>query len=540
MTPLRERALEVLAAAALTAVLLYPISVHPASVARIDSSDGRFSLWNVAWVARTIVADPGHLFDANIYYPHRGTLLYSEANLVAGVLAAPGYWMTRNPYFAHNTVVLFAFFLSALATYWLVHALTGSRWAGMVSGICFAFTPHVFAHTTHIQLLMTPGIPLSMLAFHRVADRPTRGRGAVLGAAMAFTAFSCAYYGVFIVLLVGIAVLLTAAIRRLWTDGAYWSAIFAAALVALALVLPLFVPYAMRQQAGGFSRSLNESRRYAGNWHSYLASAALTHAWMLPYVKPWGDVAFPGFMAAVLGLGRLLTAWHLRGRPAEFVAIYGALVLFCGWASLGPDAWLYSALYTAMPGFSLMRAPIRFALPVAFGLSVLAGFAVQALLARAPRPALFGTILVALAIADHVVPLEFPTVPLAPPAYDALARQPKAPVIEMPFFERPAFYSRHTIYMLMSTRHWMPLVNGYSDYTPPSFEADARDLASFPYPPAFNAAKRLGVRYAMFHLDFYDGKTRAEVEDRLIEFAPYLRPIYADADTRLYEIAGFP
>ena len=110
----------------------------------------------------------------------------------------------------------------------------------------------------------------------------------------------------------------------------------------------------------------------------------------------------------------------------------------------------------------------------------------------------------------------------------------------MPFFERPAFYSRHTIYMLMSTAHWMPLVNGYSDYFPPTFEADARDLASFPFPPAFAAAKRLGVRYAMFHLNVYDAKTRVEVEARLTEFASYLRPLYTDADTRLYEIAGFP
>lgn len=97
MTRTRERVLEALAAAVVTSLLLYPISRHPGSIARIDSSDGQFSLWNVAWVARTIVVDPRHLFDANIFYPHRGTLLYSEANLAAGVLAVPGYWATRNP-----------------------------------------------------------------------------------------------------------------------------------------------------------------------------------------------------------------------------------------------------------------------------------------------------------------------------------------------------------------------------------------------------------------------------------------------------------
>jgi hypothetical protein len=67
----RERWLVALAAAALTTLLLYPISIHPGRHARADSSDGQFSLWNVAWVARTIVADPVHLFDANIFHPHR-------------------------------------------------------------------------------------------------------------------------------------------------------------------------------------------------------------------------------------------------------------------------------------------------------------------------------------------------------------------------------------------------------------------------------------------------------------------------------------
>jgi hypothetical protein len=128
------------------------------------------------------------------------------------------------------------------------------------------------------------------------------------------------------------------------------------------------------------------------------------------------------------------------------------------------------------------------------------------------------------------------------PAYQVLAQQPGGPVIELPFFERSRFYSRHTFYMLMSTTHWMPLVNGYSDYFPPDFAETAVALAPFPYPTAFDAAQRLGVRYAVVHLDGYDATTRAEVEERLRQFAGRLRPLYADEQTRLYEIlrpAGF-
>jgi len=111
--PMRSRAgeavLVVAAAVLLTAVMTWPLALRGASAGRIDSGDGQFSIWNVAWVARTLVVDPRNLYDANIFYPHRGTLAYSEANLGAGVLAVPFYWASGgNPYVAHNAVVFLA------------------------------------------------------------------------------------------------------------------------------------------------------------------------------------------------------------------------------------------------------------------------------------------------------------------------------------------------------------------------------------------------------------------------------------------------
>src|ERR1041385_3614132 len=111
---------------------------------------------------------------------------------------------------------------------------------------------------------------------------------------MAVTTYCGGYLGVYVRMLIGWAVLLIAAMRRRWTDRPYWSAIGVAALVSVALVLPLFVPYAVMQRSGGFDRPLAESGRYAADWHSYLASAGRAHQWMLPYVRPWGDGAFPG------------------------------------------------------------------------------------------------------------------------------------------------------------------------------------------------------------------------------------------------------
>src|SRR5262245_47756688 len=101
-----------LAAFILTSFMTYPVIARIGRVGRSDTADGRLSIWNVAWVSRTLVVDPAHLFDANIFFPHRGTLAYSENNFGAGVLALPAYWTTGgNPYAALNVAVLLAFSL---------------------------------------------------------------------------------------------------------------------------------------------------------------------------------------------------------------------------------------------------------------------------------------------------------------------------------------------------------------------------------------------------------------------------------------------
>src|SRR5712671_3414897 len=92
--PRRELAAVLVAAALLTALFTYPIAFKLGRVGRVDNGDGQLSIWNVAWVAHTLAVDPLHVFDANIFYPHRGTLAYSEGNLGAGALAMPVYWAT--------------------------------------------------------------------------------------------------------------------------------------------------------------------------------------------------------------------------------------------------------------------------------------------------------------------------------------------------------------------------------------------------------------------------------------------------------------
>lgn len=533
----RELVVVLAACAMLTVAFTYPLAFKIGGVGRVDQADGQFSIWNVAWVARTLVVDPLHVYDANIFYPHRNTLAYSEANLGAGLVAVPAYWLTGNPYVAHNFAVLVSFMLTAVGMYYLARYLVSDRRAAAVSAICFAFCPHVFAHMAQVQALMTLWIPFAMLAFHRLSDRPTAGRGAVLGLAMAAEAVWSGYYGVFVLLMVGFAVIVIAFTRGLWTDRRYWISLCAGAVVAVAIVAPLYVPYASLR-AQGFTRTLEDAGQYSANWSSYLASSAVGHAWLLKLLPPWSEVNFPGVVATLFGVGGLFLARTTRER--ELVFVYGGLTVLAFWVSFGPSAGLYAALHAALPLFGWLRVPSRFGLIVTFGLALLAGLAVSRLLSATRYPGLLAAVIVFIACAELRVPLDLPAAIPVAPVYRVLATLPRGPVLEMPYYYPEVGLYQHTKYMLASTAHWMPLVNGYSDFTPADFYEHVMTLAPFPSRDALKILGPNGVRYAVFHLSGYNTENRNDVLKRLDELAPYFRPLYQDDETRLYEIVAFP
>ena len=511
-------------------------------------ADGQFSIWNVAWVARTIVVDPLHLFDANIYSPHKRTLAYSEPNLVAGALGIPVYWSTHNPWTTLNVVMLFAFASAYVCAYLLLRYLSGDARAAAIGAVLFAFCPFVFAHLPHIQLLMTGGVPLALLLFHRVADAPSVKRGVALGVALAVQALACAYYGIFAGLSVGYAALLIATRRRLWSSGTYWRAIALAAVIAIAIVTPFFVPFLRVRAETGFSRTLDEAARWAANPQSYLVSNAHVHGWLLDYTNShfehWAEVLFPGIGAVILGAFGLVVAAVAPAsddRVREAGVLYGSLAGLAFWASLGPSAGLYRVLYY-LPTFSFLRAPSRIGLVVVLCLAALASIAIARLLRSVPRrwQAIATGVLALAAVFDvFVPPLPFAEAPTLARPYATLAKLPRGIVAEFPFYGERIAFPLHAQYMLFSTSHWMPLVNGYSDVIPDDFRQTATILDSFPSRDAFGVLAHHRVRYIGIHWDMFAGR-QDEIRERLTPFAQHLRVLAADDRMTLYEIVSFP
>jgi hypothetical protein len=534
--------------AALVVVNTWPLALRLDEIGRAESHDGRYGLWQAAWVARAIVTDPLHVYDANIFYPHRSSLAFSEPSLLAGVLGLPAYLLTHSAYATHNLAILAFFFLSFVCAFRLGRYLTGDTAASIALGIAFAFSPYVFARTAQLPMMAIFGLPLSLAAMHALVDAPSMRTAAGVAAALWLQALACGYYTVFAILIVAAGMIFFGAQNGRWRSATFLKFGIVAALLAIGVLLPLVWPHVRLGRSQGFARPVAEAYEFAADWRAWLASSAWAHRWMLPLLGTWNEVLFPGFIPVALGAsgawlglrGRLLPAGE-RGTtasPRSIAAFYVLLAIVAAWLAFGPAAGLYAIAYETLPVFSFIRAAGRFGIVVTLAVGVLMSMTLAHMRQRGPRAHALAAILVVVLAAE----LFSGPRPMTPalsvsPVYRVLAQQPPGAAIEFPFFPRQL--ERNSEYVLMSTVHWHPIVNGYGAFWPVDIQQLANDTRDFPSRPAFDRVRAWGVRYVVVHTTTYERRgfgTAADTIAKLDALGPELTLIASDQHVRLYRV----
>jgi len=131
----RSRRAAALAVCLLLALLhTWPLVLHPGRYSRNDNADTQLNEWIMAWVSHQVVTNPLHLFDANIFYPERYTLAYSDHLFVQSMMGAPLLWGGASPVLVHNLVLMAGFALTGWATCLVMKRWTGSWLAAILSG----------------------------------------------------------------------------------------------------------------------------------------------------------------------------------------------------------------------------------------------------------------------------------------------------------------------------------------------------------------------------------------------------------------------
>lgn len=496
----REAALAIAGAFLLAGLLLRPLPWRPQAMPRyvgatasMDNADRDLNAWILAWTARSASSGGTDLFDGNVYFPARNVLAGSETMLAQLPITAIAWRLVGTAPAVLLAQIVWGLAGTGLAVYLLARVCGGAPWVAALAAAAVALEPGRIDRlgladglAAQPQYLGFQWAPLAMAA--AVAFARGRRAAGFVGAAVALglQALACFYLGYYAFLAVPAwAGALWSAGAKRGHRGAAWVAAAAMAVVAAMLVLPVGLRY-LEARAQGVLPALQPGLARLGS---------------LPAVGPSGAFAWVGPLSFALAAAGVLSFALPRDRrragpaPLRGAIAAASLVAVTGFVlALGPDLEIaggrvplpHGLLASIVPGFGILRAPLRALSFATLGLSLAGALALGRAGQRwSPRvraaAATAGIALAALWIGRHRVPIE--PAPLGddlPPVYAWLAAQPvTGGVLEVPGAvaeEDLGGLVREARAMLYSTVHWHPIVNGYTGY-PPAWGELAKSLA---------------------------------------------------------------
>lgn len=215
---------------------------------------------------------------------------------------------------------------------------------------------------------------------------------------------------------------------------------------------------------------------------------------------------------------------------------------------LGPGPWGF--LRDTVPVFQMIRVTSRAGVLFALPLAMLAALGVSVLRLRPIVVVLVGVLGLAETL---IVPIPMPswskvidTRQEPPPVYRWLAEQPgREVIVHLPMFDvyslerRPA--SHESIYMVYSTLHWKPMVNGYAGIEPDGYVRIRERMMSFPSEEFLEMLRQVDVRYIVVHRGGYGPQQWARLESRLPSaLGRSLREVIVLEGDTVYELLPAP
>ena len=370
---------------ALTFALAYPLTQYPGSRVLTADADTNLFMWALAWDTHALMHHPLAIFDANIYYPERHTLAFSENFIGSAFFAAPVLWVTHNMVLAMNLVALLSCVLCGVGAFVLARSVGVSTSGAILSGAVFAFSPPRFFRIDQLHLTTIQWMPFSLAYLHRYFDD---GRKRHLRLAVGFftlQALTSGHGAVFLVLAMLVIIGCRFAFgeapalsRRLRDFGA----------PGIALLIPtllILIPYRQVQTEQGLTRALDEWITVPS---SFLASPAHLHEFVLSALsarsinQTANAYLFPGYLPLLLAAAALIpwrtnpaarsprsnAAWRSSAAALELIALvsFGVAAMVTLTGAVRPK-WGDTVLFSIRTPW---RAWMAFALSVAARLAM--------------------------------------------------------------------------------------------------------------------------------------------------------------------------
>jgi len=501
----------------LTSIYLRPIWRVGGDRLTPSLDDPLFNLYVLKWSVHQIRMGLPDLWNANLFYPTRGAFVLSDHLMGPAAQLALFLKLVPNAIAGYNFLLFTSFVASALAVCWICRR-AGLGWtAAVLAGWMFAFSPFRVSQISHIQLLIAQWFPLALWFWDRLlAERTVKNAALFL-----------LFYGLHVTGGCYLAYMIhfplaALFLNRLPSQGREILAVRSLRLLvpvgvlAGAVALFVFLPYATLSKSLGTSRTDEEIRQFGATPASYLSPSrynlyfgaggrGVLRSMIGAHAKDFlrsENALFAGFLPTLLFAVGAVVAWRRRGTgPPDLWGRGLALAGLACFALTFPQ--VYGPLMRVVPGLSGMRVPARFYTFVSFALVCFAARGIDFLMAGTSRTRLRAALAVGLAL---VLALELAPSPLRwvrlpreerfPAVYRWIAREPGIrALVELPITSD----ARESHYLYFSTLHWKPIANGFSGYHPPSHQRITEQIRFLPDQRGLDLLRELWISHLVIH-----------------------------------------
>lgn len=527
-------------AAAVTALLLavvhtWPLATDPARLSLNHNGDVMLNEWIVAWVQHQLVRDPLHLFQANIFHPAPDALAFSEPLIVPALLGSPVRILGGSPVLVHNLLLIAGLGLTMLGGYALAYHWTRDPLASLLAGAAYTFNTQSLMRLEHLQAAHAYGVPLALLAADRLIETGNRRDAWWLAAWMVLMAYTSGYLVIFTTIALAVLVVARVTVWRTRATQVIAGGLLAAAVTAVA-VGPLYLPYRRVAIEQRMTRTLDGVAQFSATLDGYAASYGRLHQWLWDSAarRESPEAFFPGI--AVLMLAAAGVASVRRGRNGRSWAGTRIVALVALGAvgvvlSLGTHTPVYGWVYAVFPPMSGLRAASRFGVLFLLATALLAGIGLAVIRRRTAgrMSAALGLGALVLVTAESMrTEIPYTEFRGIPGIYSLIGKEPgPVVVVEVPFYVPEAIFM-NAEYVLHSTAHWRPLMNGYSGYTPATYRALVDAFWRFPEPHAVDAMRAAGATHLVVHPKKFDNEGDETLRQALAH--PHLERIAVSRD----------
>lgn len=512
--------------------ITYPLIFHLTNMVP-GLGDELLITWIMNWNIHSFQGDISSIFNTNIFYPYTNTLAFSDIFFTSSLFSLIPVKLLSEPAVAFNLSLIFSLILLGISVYLLTFYLTKDFLSSLISGTLVIFSPAVLDKTTHLQILAIFFVPLCILYFLKFLDTKRVIYLVLTALFFVLQTYNSFLPGYFIALSLALIFIFYHLKDRKKSAGIFTKKTLVIILLSLILIVPVAYPYFQVSSKFNYTRDIRDTIHFALHPEDLLYPHPSSRLYSLlvslhPTNYP-NKVIQNGFLGGMFTFLAVLTFIYFIkifkkigyvDKSLLFISVSSLLLSLGPFLHIGrqtihypfPVPLPYLLFYYLVPGFKGMRVSARWEMLFIITSAVLIGVFLNRILKKKSKIKLIISLLIILLTClEFNFPMKYVSVNTTsefPNEYRFLKEtSPNSIIIVMPIYNwsMSPYAGVETLREYYSTLSFNKMVNGFSGFSPPEWEAMVTDMiVNFPSPQTLKKIEEMRVDYVIVHTDEYE------------------------------------